>query len=37
LAAGHHATETFGVEALGQHLAQKFSLDVKFINIPNPV
>lgn len=37
LAAGHHATETLGIQALGEHLAQKFALDVQFIDIVNPV
>lgn len=37
LAAGHHATETLGVKALGEHLAQQFSLDVQFVDIFNPV
>jgi dinuclear metal center YbgI/SA1388 family protein len=32
--AGHYATETVGVQALGQHLAQKFKLDVKFFDFP---
>ena len=36
-AAGHHATERYGAKALGEHLAQKFSLDVEFIDIDNPV
>lgn len=36
-AAGHHATEIHGVRALGNHLAEKFNLDVEFIDIPNPV
>jgi len=31
LAAGHHATERFGVKALGQHLAEKFALKVQYI------
>ena len=35
--AGHHATESFGVQALGQHLSEKFQLSVEFINIDNPV
>lgn len=35
--AGHHATERYGVKALGEHLAQKFALDVHFIDIDNPV
>jgi dinuclear metal center YbgI/SA1388 family protein len=37
IAAGHHATERYGVEALGQHLAQRFGLQHVFINIDNPV
>ncbi|NKQ34070.1 MAG: Nif3-like dinuclear metal center hexameric protein [Chloroflexi bacterium] len=32
--AGHYATETVGVQALGQHLAQKFNLDIKFFDFP---
>ena len=36
-AAGHHATERFGVQALGEHLEKKFGLHHKFIEIPNPV
>lgn len=35
-AAGHHATERFGVQSLGAHLADKFSVDVEFIDIDNP-
>lgn len=35
-AAGHHATERYGAQALGEHLAQKFSLTHRFIDIPNP-
>ncbi|HEY8354062.1 MAG TPA: Nif3-like dinuclear metal center hexameric protein [Methylophilaceae bacterium] len=37
IAAGHHATERFGVQALGQHLAQMFGLHHQFIDIENPV
>lgn len=37
IAAGHHATERFGVQALGEHLAGQFSLEHRFIDIPNPV
>ncbi len=37
LAAGHYATETFGIRALGEHLAQRFGLRHFFIDIPNPV
>lgn len=36
-AAGHHATEKFGVQALGKHLAEKFTLSHEFIDIENPV
>ncbi len=36
-AAGHHATERYGIQALGEHIAQRFSLDVKFVDIDNPV
>ena len=36
-AAGHHATERFGVRALGDHLANQFGLEHTFIDIPNPV
>jgi len=36
-AAGHHATERYGVKALGEHLAQHFGLDHRFIDIDNPV
>jgi len=37
VAAGHYATERFGIQALGDHLAETFQLDVTFIDIPNPV
>lgn len=36
-AAGHHATERFGVQALGEHLAEKFGLFHQFLDISNPV
>lgn len=36
-AAGHHATERYGVAALGQQLAEQFSLAHQFIDIANPV
>jgi dinuclear metal center YbgI/SA1388 family protein len=35
-AAGHHATERFGVQALGNHLAERFSIGHQFIDIDNP-
>ncbi len=37
IAAGHHATERFGPMALGDHLAEKFDVEVEFINIHNPI
>lgn len=37
MAAGHHATERLGVQALGQHLAEHFSLIHQFIDCPVPV
>lgn len=36
-AAGHHATERYGVQALGEWLAAEFGLDHQFIDIDNPV
>jgi dinuclear metal center YbgI/SA1388 family protein len=35
--AGHHATERYGVQALGEHLAERFSLEFSFIDLHNPV
>lgn len=35
-AAGHHATERYGIKALGEHVAAHFDVDVNFIDIPNP-
>ncbi len=37
LSCGHYATERLGVQALGEHLAQRFALEHEFIEIPNPV
>ncbi len=37
LACGHHATERYGVQALGEHLAARFGIAHRFIDIPNPV
>jgi dinuclear metal center YbgI/SA1388 family protein len=36
-AAGHHATERYGVQALGKHLAEKFALEYRFVDVANPV
>jgi len=37
IAAGHHATERYGVQALGDHLAEKFGIQHQFIDVDNPV
>jgi dinuclear metal center YbgI/SA1388 family protein len=37
VAAGHYATERLGVRALGEHLAERFGVEVEFVDIPNPV
>ncbi|MFE8032801.1 Nif3-like dinuclear metal center hexameric protein [Thiohalocapsa marina] len=37
LAAGHHATERYGVQALGEHLAEHFGLEHRYIELDNPV
>ncbi|MDH5711984.1 MAG: Nif3-like dinuclear metal center hexameric protein [Gammaproteobacteria bacterium] len=36
-AAGHHATESYGVQALGAHLAGYFELEHQFIDVFNPI
>ncbi|MDH3715395.1 MAG: Nif3-like dinuclear metal center hexameric protein [Gammaproteobacteria bacterium] len=36
-AAGHHATERYGVQGLGAHLAEKFAIEHRFIDIHSPV
>ena len=36
-AAGHHATERYGVQALGEWLSEQYQLDVEFIDIDNPI
>jgi dinuclear metal center YbgI/SA1388 family protein len=37
ISAGHHATERYGIQALGRHLAERFDLQHEFIDINNPV
>ena len=37
IGAGHHATERYGIQALGRHLAETFNLQHSFIDIDNPV
>ncbi len=36
-AAGHHATERYGVQALGRHLVERFGIVFEFVDIDNPV
>lgn len=36
-AAGHHATERYGVQALGQHLAETFACQHQYIDVDNPI
>lgn len=36
IACGHHASERYGVAAVGEHLAGQFGLEHRFIDIPNP-
>ena len=37
ISAGHHATERYGVQALGEHLAQQFKIEHRFLDMDNPV
>lgn len=37
IAAGHHATERQGIQALGEHLAARFGLEHRFFDQQNPV
>jgi dinuclear metal center YbgI/SA1388 family protein len=37
VAAGHYATETFGVRRLGEHLAERMGVEHVFIDLPNPI
>lgn len=37
IAAGHHATERYGIQALGEHLKETFNIEHEFIDIDNPV
>lgn len=36
LACGHHATERYGAPALGEHVAARFGLEHRFIDVDNP-
>jgi dinuclear metal center YbgI/SA1388 family protein len=35
-AAGHHATERYGVKALGEHIQQTLEIETVFVDIQNP-
>jgi dinuclear metal center YbgI/SA1388 family protein len=37
IAAGHYATETFGVRRIGEHLSERFNVEHTFIDVPNPI
>ena len=37
VAAGHYATERLGIRALGEHLAERYGIEVEFVDLPNPV
>jgi putative NIF3 family GTP cyclohydrolase 1 type 2 len=37
VAAGHYATETFGIRRLGDLLEQEFGVEHVFVDLPNPV
>ncbi|MDT8427692.1 MAG: Nif3-like dinuclear metal center hexameric protein [Pseudomonadales bacterium] len=36
-AAGHHATERYGVQAVAAHLVARFGIEHRFIDVDNPV
>jgi dinuclear metal center YbgI/SA1388 family protein len=37
IAAGHYATETLGIRRLGELVAERFGVEHRFLDIPNPV
>ncbi len=37
IAAGHHATERYGVQAVAAHLAERFGVAWEYLEVPNPV
>lgn len=37
ISAGHHATERYGVQALGKAVAAQFGIQVEFVDIDNPI
>jgi dinuclear metal center YbgI/SA1388 family protein len=36
IAAGHHATERYGVQAVGAHLADRFGIECRYVELDNP-
>ncbi len=36
-AAGHHATERYGIKALGEWIAEECDINVEFVDVDNPV
>ena len=37
IAAGHHATERYGIKAVGEAIAEQFKIQVEFLDLNNPV
>ena len=37
LAAGHHATEVFGIRRIGELIATQFGVDHLFVDVANPI
>lgn len=37
IAAGHHATERYGIQALGEHLARQFKIEHRYFDMDIPV
>jgi dinuclear metal center YbgI/SA1388 family protein len=37
IAAGHYATETFGIRRIGELLSDRFGLEHHFVEVPNPI
>jgi dinuclear metal center YbgI/SA1388 family protein len=37
IAPGHYATETFGVRRLGDLVAERFGIEHRFVDVPNPI
>lgn len=37
IAAGHHATERYGIQALGEAITQQFGIQTSFVDLDNPI